>query len=516
MGPVRVTARLLTSLMTLLVVTSLLPSTLGCKDTSICRFSCCTAVPNCDEAKQIDCVCPVLDEMILTPDSIPAGTTSLSISKVSNLTIGGHSFHRLNSLIHFTVSDIGAVIIGRKGMSLHPKNVLRIFIARRVESLNVDEHGLTGKWQTEPEQTTIIFEEIKELNIASRGLSYATSESDEGLTVRISNIATLSLASKAFDARIRDLLLENVSMPQCHMGTFENKIHSLELNKVTILDVKTRCFNSVGEHGNGLDCGVHITNSTLGTVKSQAFSGNITNIKLDQKTLVGKVNKHGFQVQAKDFIVKNSKIDTLSSKSLSVTCKKTFAIKDVSIGRLRTDAFKDVRAVRQSVPTVSLESLEVGVAEPGSLSFQRCLCVDASKLHIQLSDEEKCPTEQWARRILGVTDQQALYWEIRQLYQSLRESSSGCDKNGEPQLTTAVEDESCPYPDDAEEVVESGVSGEETSEGVISDEKRPSGQNETGSSGGVSACWKWAAIVLMVVVVVAVVAVMFALKMCTF
>ncbi|KAF0305991.1 Protein vein [Amphibalanus amphitrite] len=102
MAPVRVTTRLLTSLMTFLVVTSLLPSTLSYKDTSICRFSCCTAVPNCDEAERIDCICPGLDEMALTPDSIPASTTDLSISKLSNLTIGGDSFHRLNSLINFT------------------------------------------------------------------------------------------------------------------------------------------------------------------------------------------------------------------------------------------------------------------------------------------------------------------------------------------------------------------------------------------------------------------------------
>ncbi|XP_043225085.1 uncharacterized protein LOC122383053 [Amphibalanus amphitrite] len=271
-------------------------------------------------------------------------------------------------------------------------------------------------------------------------------------------------------------------MQECSERTFDNKIGSVKLSSVNISELEKRCFHGVGELGVSSTSGVHITSSSLGTVHREAFSGSMKSIKLQENTEVGSVTENGFQVDVKDFCIEDSKIGTLSSGSLSVTFMDTFSVKEVGIEHLRKGAFRGVKATPHRTPTVSLDALVIENAEPGSLSFQRCLHVEASDLDIQSSDVERCPTEQWTRGLMGLDAQQKVFADVYSLYSCLHDSNSPCVKDTKRWQTLLVEDSSCDYATGKEdEKIDSNVHGQEKGANVDWDDGEKSVGDQQGS-----------------------------------
>ena len=433
-----------------------------------------------DQNRTSDSECDLLFQMDLRRGDIPTSVKTIFISQLESLTIETRTVYNAHSLRNFTLHNVTNVIVETDGLNLHKNSTGLSFSAIGIHNvLRIDEHAFSGQWKDAGE---IVLKNITKLDIADRGFAFTTPP--PGLSrLQVQNVADLEVASGAFHAFIYKLELDSVDMQECDNNTFTEKIDGVVLNHVTIPEVEAQCFHNVGQLGEGLGRGVFIRSSSLGNVRAQAFSGNISELLL-KNTEVDTVLENGIQVHVKRFDMVQCNIGTLRSRGLAISATQKLSINHVTIKHLLKNAFLGVGIISapRRYPTVNLDRLDIEYAEAGSLSLSPCLPMDVSKLHIQgASDSERCPTDKWARKLLGADDQRPLSTAEFKVFLSLSELDHSCDETEET-LPDRVDEDECLTSDDARKL-DSEDGGNQNAKGSANPDKEDGDkQEEEGSS----------------------------------
>ncbi|XP_043198955.1 uncharacterized protein LOC122368778 [Amphibalanus amphitrite] len=359
---------------------------------AVCGRSCCSVMPSCEDAYRVTCDCPDLDKMIIRKEDLPSAAREVAIRRPRHVILEENTIGGLPFLVSFTVSDVGQLEIRRGVISSEISTQLRRLNFFRIDSLIVEPGAFFDS--REMEQVSIAFHQIRLLVIETNAFDMFL----EDLVLK--NVKDAYMRPEGFFKSISMIELNNVSIEECHQGSFGQNSRRVMWTDVTMEEAKPGC--TTFRDGATFD----VQGLRLNTVKTKAFSGNPREVVIRDSQL-GHLHQNALHLRLTKFTLRNVEVGTLHPFSLHISSKGPVYIDHVQIDEMQRDALRGIRLKSSAPAKLLLIDLEILSAENSSFALSKTIkdrSLNASRINVKSRPIPVCPNEKYARFLTGVGD----------------------------------------------------------------------------------------------------------------
>ncbi|XP_043199128.1 uncharacterized protein LOC122368883 [Amphibalanus amphitrite] len=359
---------------------------------AVCGRSCCSVLPSCEYAKIVTCDCPDLDKTIIRKGDVPATAREVTIRRPRHVILEEDTIGGLPFLENFTVSDVGQLEIRRGVVLSEIPTSLRWLKFFRIDSVIVEPMAFFDP--REVEQVSITFHQIGLLVIETNAFDMFL----EDLVLK--NVEDAYMRPEGFFKSVSMIELNNVSIEECHQGSFGQNSRRVMWTDVTMEEAKPGCITF--RDGATFD----VLGLRLNTVKTKAFSGNPRKVVIRDSQL-GHLYENAFHLRLTKFTFRNVEVGTLHPFSLHISSKGPVYIDHVRIDEMQRDALRGIRLESPAPAKLLLIDLEILSAENSSFALSKTIkdrSLNASRINVKSRPIPVCPNEKYARFLTGVGD----------------------------------------------------------------------------------------------------------------
>ena len=350
------------------------------------------------------------------------------------MVIQSSAIYALPHLRSFTVANSETLAIQDGGLKIEKARLHSLRITA-IHDVEIKSLAVQGRWEN---TSTITIRNITNLFLEEN--SFGHESTSIGPTIEITDIGRFVVGQRAFAGPVNLLSVARVgsAIQWCSDETFGGRIHQLILDSVTIKNVRTGCFQ-----GSGALAGLSIYSCDLEYVYRGAFSGEIDDVRIDFSR-INQVFELSFDISVSRLSITDSLFTHLIPGSLSIAARDSITLDHVRVGRLVRGALTGLRTAEdvKSPAALTVRSLQVIVAENGSLAFNTNVSVCLSELRIDGRRRRPCPVEPLVRQLVGGDDGKPLSAAQIQVYRQLRRPAV-CDADRQQPVSDGTPGPDC-------------------------------------------------------------------------